>query len=69
MNVESAGFVDAIRVRCEKKKGVKDSFKVFHSLFGWCCLTEMTKVSRAGFRYGVKNQEFYGHIFEKRIKS
>lgn len=24
-----SGIVDVIRVRCEKKKGVKDSFKVF----------------------------------------
>lgn len=43
MNVESTGFADALHVRCDKKKGVKDGFRIFPSLVGWCYLIEMAK--------------------------
>lgn len=65
LNVESTGFVDAIRVRCEKKNGVKDSFKVFHSL-GWCYLTEMTKNIKSRFwAWGKASRVLWSYILEK----
>lgn len=66
LNVESTGFVDAICVRCEKKKGVKDSFKVFHSLVGWCYLTEMTKNIKSRFwAWGKASRVLWSSILEK----
>lgn len=53
VNVEPTGLADALHVRCEKKVEVKDYFKVFTSVVGRCCLTEMAKISeRTGFGYG-----------------